>query len=444
MRSRILGSIVLLGAATGGYLVAGQPAPFPDEATLRAIAAQAEALEARLVETRRHLHMYPELSNREFQTSEFIAERLRDLGLDEVRTGIARTGVVGVLRGDRPGPVVAVRADMDALPVEETLDVPYKSRNPGVKHACGHDVHMTVALGTAEVLVQWKRAGRPLPGTVVFLFQPAEEGPPPGEEGGAPQMIREGALDRPRVQAILGLHASPFFPVGTVAYTEGPILASSDRFEVRILGKQTHGAYPHQGIDPIYVGSQVVVNLQSILSRQLDPREPAVVSVGVFQAGNRFNIIPGEARLEGTVRALHEETRRRIPALMEQVVRGITEAYGAKYEFRYEAMTPVTVNDASLVRALLPALQKLLGTDRVVRTEAQMGAEDFAFYAQRVPAFYFWLGVRAPDDPTVRMLHTPEFDVDERSIGVGVRVMTTLVLHYLHTAAGPTMGETEK
>ncbi len=427
----------LLGMSLGIAWSVG-PTSLPDEATLQAVVSKAQALETRLVETRRHLHMYPELSNREFETSKFIAERLRALGLDEVRTGVAKTGVVGVLRGSRPGPVVAVRADMDALPVEEAIDVPYKSRNPGVKHACGHDVHMTVALGTAEVLAQWKREGRPLPGTVVFLFQPAEEGPPPGEEGGASLVIREGVLDQLRIQAIFGLHAAPFLPVGTVAYTEGPILASADRFEVIVHGKQTHGAYPHQGIDPIYVGSQIVVNLQSILSRQLDPREPAVVSVGVFQAGNRFNIIPGDARLEGTVRTLREETRRRIPVLMEQIIRGITEAYGATYEFRYEAMTPVTVNDASLVRTLLPALQKLLGADRVIRAEAQMGAEDFGFYAQKIPGFYFWLGVRAPDDPTVRMLHTPEFDADERSIGVGVRAMTTLVLHYLQTAARPT------
>jgi len=431
-----MGMTLLLSLSLGMAWGAGPAAP-PDAAMIQAVHAKVQALEARLVETRRHLHMYPELSNREFETAQFIAERLRALGLDEVRTGVARTGVVGILRGNRPGPVVAVRADMDALPVEETLDVPYKSRRPGVKHACGHDVHMTVALGTAEVLVQWKREGRPLPGTVVFLFQPAEEGPPPGEEGGAALMIREGVLDQPKVQAILGLHAAPFLPVGTIAYTEGPILASADRFEVLIRGKQTHGAYPHQGIDPIYVGSQIVVNLQSILSRQLDPREPAVVSVGVFQAGNRFNIIPGEARLEGTVRTLREETRRRIPVLMEQIIRGITEAYGATYEFRYEAMTPVTVNATSLVQALLPVLQKLLGTEHVLRTEAQMGAEDFGFYAQKVPAFYFWLGVRNPDDPTIRMLHTPEFDADERSLAVGVRVMTNLVLYYLATAPRP-------
>ncbi len=399
------------------------------------ITRMANRMADQLVRIRRHLHMYPELSNREFRTAAYIAERLRAIGLDEVRTGIARTGVVGILRGNRPGPVIAVRADMDALPVEETIDVPYKSRHAGVKHACGHDAHMTVALGTAMVLTAWKRAGHPLPGTVVFIFQPAEEGPPPGEEGGASLMVREGVLDDPPVEAIFGLHVSPLLPVGTVGFARGPILAAASRFEIRIHGKQTHGAYPHLGVDPIYIGALIVTALQSIVSRSLDPREAAVVSVGIFQAGNRFNIIPEEARLVGTIRTLNDEVHRQVVERIRNIVDRITSAYGATYEFHTSLTIPVTRNDPDLVNAVLPAIQAALGSDRVQEVMPQMGAEDFAFYAQKIPGFYFWLGVWNPENPEIHMLHTPKFDIDERALPIGVRAMSSVVLHYLWTHA---------
>ncbi len=390
-----------------------------------------QSFASELVAIRRHLHMYPELSNRETKTAAYLAERLRAMGIDEVVTGVARTGVIGILKGTAPGPVVAVRADMDALPVDEVIDVPYKSRNPGVKHACGHDVHMTVALGTAMTLIRLRQSGVSIPGTVVFLFQPAEEGAPPGEEGGAALMVKEGVLEKYGIQAIFGLHSNPELVAGTVGYRAGPLLASSDRFEIIIEGKQTHGAYPHLGIDPIYLGSQVVVQLQGIVSRRLDPREPAVVTVGIFEAGRRFNIIPDRARLEGTVRTLNPELRKRMPALIEQVVKGVVETAGARYQFTYQPMAPVTVNDAHLVKRMVPSMKKELGDANVFEVEPVMGAEDFAYYAERIPGMYYWLGVRDPKDPVIRPLHSPEFDVDERSLPIGVRVMTRLVLDYL-------------
>ncbi len=261
-----------------------------------------------LVQIRRHLHMYPELSNREHKTANYIESQLRTWGFKEIYTGIAKTGVVAVLRG-KGKHVVAIRADMDALPVEEVIDVPYKSRNPGVKHACGHDLHMTTGLGTAWYFIDRMKKGWQPPGTIVFIFQPAEEGPPPGEEGGARLMVKEGVISRFGIETIFGMHSSPFLEVGNIGYSIGPALASADRFEIHIHGKQTHGAFPQGGIDPIFIGAQLVLQFQGLLGREVDARSPAVISVGRFEAGNRFNIIPGEAVLEGTVRTLDENTR---------------------------------------------------------------------------------------------------------------------------------------
>ena len=417
-----------------GLLVFGSWVPAAEPGTdLDAIIRQENAW---LVQTRRHLHRHPELSNREFATGKYLAEQLRAMGMDEVVTGIAGTGVLGILRGRSPRPVIAVRADMDALPVDEPAGIPFRSQNPGVMHACGHDVHMTVALGTARTLIRWRDRGGSWPGTVIFLFQPAEEGPPPGEKGGAEEVVREGVLKKYHIGAILGLHSSPFHPAGVIGYARGPLLASADRFEILVKGKQTHGAFPHQGIDPIYLGAQIVTMLQSIVSRRVDPRDPVVISVGVFEAGRRFNIIPAVARLEGTVRTLNPKTRKQVPVWMENLVRGVTEAHGAAYEFHYDWGPPVTVNDAALVDELLPAAVEALGQDRVQPVEPVMGAEDFAFYAREIPGFYFWLGVRPPDQIAITPLHTPEFTADERSLAVGVQVMTRMVLKYLNDHAG--------
>lgn len=385
------------------------------------------SIQDQLISLRRELHAHPELSNREIRTAKVVAQYLRELGL-EVATDVAKTGVVALLRGRKASPVVAVRADMDALPIHEATDLPYASKNAGVMHACGHDLHMTVALGAAHVLsVQSSR----LPGSVKFLFQPAEEGAPPGEDGGASLMVREGVLKNPAVSAIFGLHSWPQLPVGTIGLRAGPTLASSDRFEIVILGKKTHGAYPQSGVDAIVVAAQVVTALQTIPSRQIDTRDPVVLSVGIIEGGNRFNIIADRVRLVGTVRTLDPSIREEMPARIEQVVRGITQSAGARYLLDYQNNTPVTVNDVGLLEQMRPSFERMTGAIQIVQVRATMGAEDFAFYANEIPGLYFFLGVANREASIGSMLHTPNFMIDERAIALGVRVMTQLVSDYL-------------
>jgi amidohydrolase len=397
----------------------------------QAVATAAESMRAKLVERRRDLHMHPELSNREERTARVVAERLRALGL-EVKTGVARHGVVGILKGGRPGPVVAVRADMDALPIDETMDVPYKSQNPGVKHACGHDVHTTVGLGVAEVLAGMRDR---VPGTVQFIFQPAEEGAPTGEEGGARLMIKEGVLEAPRPAAIFGLHVMPDLKVGTVGYNVGPAMASADRFYITIRGKQVHGASPHLGVDAIVVASECVTALQTISSRRVDPLEPVVVSIGIFHGGNRFNIIADEVRLEGTVRTLNEEVRANIQRYMRETLAGVTSIYGATFDFKYEEATAVTYNDPKLVEETLPAMRRVVGDANVLAPPPRMAAEDFSYYQRVVPGFFYFLGVGNPDRGITAPLHTAAFDVDEESLVIGVKLMSNVVLDYLERHA---------
>ncbi|MER3427655.1 MAG: amidohydrolase [Pyrinomonas sp.] len=392
------------------------------------IAQAAESLRAKLIEQRRDFHMYPELSNREERTSRIVAERLKALGFDDVRTNVARHGVVGLLKGAKPGPVVAVRADMDALPIQETIDVPYKSRVPGVKHACGHDVHTTIALGVAEIL---SRMRDEISGSIKFIFQPAEEGPPPGEEGGAPLMIKEGVLDNPRPQAIFGLHVMPTIEVGKIGYNSGPAMASSDRFVVTIRGKKVHGAYPHEGVDAVVVAAECVMALQTIRSRRINTQEPLVLSVGIIQGGNRFNIIADEVKLEGTVRTLNEDVRRRVQQMMRETVAGITSAYGATFEMQYEEGAAVTYNDPELVEETLPTLRRIVGSQNVIAPLPQMGAEDFSYYQRVIPGFYYFLGVANRARGITAMVHTPEFDVDEEAITIGVKAMANVLLDYL-------------
>jgi len=396
------------------------------------IAAQAESMREKLVTQRRDFHMHPELSNREERTSRVVAERLRALGL-EVKTNVARHGVVAVLKGAKPGPVVAVRADMDALPIQETIDVPYKSQNAGVKHACGHDVHTTVGLGVAEVLSKMRDQ---ISGTVKFLFQPAEEGPPAGEEGGAPLMIKEGAFDSPRPQAIFGLHVVPTVDVGKIAYNSGPSMASADRFVINIRGKKVHGAYPHDGIDTIVVAAECVTALQSIRSRRIDTTEPLVLTIGSIQGGNRFNIITDEVRLEGTVRTLNEDVRKKVQQMMKDTLTGVTSAYGATYEMEYVEGAAVTYNDPKLVEETLTVMKRIVGNDNVFSPKPQMGAEDFSYYQKVIPGFFYFLGVGNKAKGITAMIHTPEFDVDEESLVVGVKVMTSVVLDYLDRHSG--------
>jgi len=405
---------------------------------------QAAALEAKLVAWRRDFHQNPELSNREVRTAQKIAEHLKALGL-EVRTGVARTGVVGLLRGGRPGPVVALRADMDALPVTEEVDVPFRStvraeyggQAVGVMHACGHDLHMAILMGAAEVLAGLRAE---LPGTVVFLFQPAEEGPPPGEKGGAPLMIEEGALDNPRVEAVFGLHVFPF-EVGSIHVRSGGIMAASDTWRLTVRGRQTHGAMPWAGIDPIVVASQIVLGMQTIVSRQTDlTKAPAVVTAGIVRGGVRFNIVPEEVTVEGTIRTFDPAMQDDIHDRMRRTATGIAASAGATAELTIERGNPVTFNDPELTARMAGSLRRVASAfepDARVTTTA----EDFAYYQKKVPGMFFFLGVapKGADPATIHPNHSPRFYADEGALVTGVRAMASLAVDYL-SGGGATAG----
>jgi amidohydrolase len=391
------------------------------------LAREAEALRAKLVEQRRDFHMHPELSNREERTARVVAERLRALGL-AVQTGVAHHGVVALLEGGRPGTVVAVRADMDALPIEETLDVPYKSRTPGVKHACGHDVHTTVQLGVAEVLSKMRGE---IPGTIKFIFQPAEEGPPAGEEGGAVLMIKEGVLDNPRPQAIFGLHSYAQIEAGQIGHHSGPAMASADKFVITVRGKKAHGAQPQLGVDAIVVAAECVSALQTIRSRRIDPLEPLVITIGTIQGGDRNNIIAEQVRMEGTMRTLSEGVRKRSQELMREILAQVTAAHGATFDLELLQPIPVTYNDHALVEETLPVMRRVVGEANLIALSPFMPAEDFSEFQQVVPGFYYFLGVANRERGITAGWHTAEYDVDEESLVVGVKVMSSVILDYL-------------
>ncbi len=405
----------------------------------RKIAAAAEALRDKLVAQRRDFHMHPELSNREERTARVVAERLRALGLTDIKTGVARHGVTALLKGGRPGPVVAVRADMDALPIQETRDVPYKSQTAGVMHACGHDVHTTVELGVAEVLAGMRAE---IPGTVKFIFQPAEEGPPAGEEGGARLMIKEGALENPRPAAIFGLHTLPALEAGQVGFHYGPAMASSDIFRITVKGKSSHGAQPQNGIDSVVVAAECVTAIQNIRSRRIDPLEPLVISVGSIHGGNRFNIIADEVKMEGTMRTLSEDVRKRAQTLMRETLQNITAAYGATFELTFEENASVTYNEPKLVEESLPSIRRVVGSENALAIKPFMPAEDFAYYQKVIPGFFYFLGVGDRERGLNSPWHTADYDVDEESLVVGVKVMATTLVDYLerHSAPAPTPG----
>jgi amidohydrolase len=401
------------------------------------IAAAAEAMRARLVETRRDLHAHPELSNREERTSRVVAERLRSLGLTDVKTGVGRHGVTALLVGGKPGPVVAVRADMDALPIQEVGDKPFKSQTPGVMHACGHDVHTTVELGVAELLSRMKGDVR---GTIKFIFQPAEEGAPAGEEGGAKLMIKEGALENPRPRAIFGLHTEPNLQAGQVGYHSGPAMASADTFYITIRGKSSHGAQPHVGIDSVVVAAQSVLALQNIRSRRIDPLEPLVITVGTIRGGDRFNVIAGEVKMTGTMRTFNDQVRERSIALMRETLQNVTAAYGATFELEMGDGNAVTYNEPALVDETLPTIRRVVGAGNALAIKPFMPAEDFSAYQKVVPGFYYFLGVGNRGRGITAGWHTPNFDVDEESLVVGVKVMSNVLLDYLERHAGEAKG----
>jgi amidohydrolase len=405
----------------------------PDTARLQKISQAAESLRAQLIAQRRDFHMHPELSNREERTARIVAERLRALGLEDVKTGVGKHGVTALLRGAKPGATVAVRADMDALPIQEVNDVPYKSQVAGVKHACGHDAHTTIELGVAEVLSKMRAE---ISGTVKFIFQPAEEGAPPGEEGGARLMIKEGAMENPRPSAIFGLHTLPSIEAGQIAYHSGPAMASSDRFLITIHGKSSHGAQPHAGVDAVVVAAECVTALQTIRSRRIDPQEPLVISVGKIEGGTRYNIIAGEVKMEGTMRALNEEVRQRAQALMRETLASITAAYGATFELKFDEGAAVTFNEPPLVEEMLPTMRRVVGDQNVLSIKPFMPAEDFSYFQKVSPGFYYFLGVGNRAKGITAGWHTPDFDIDEESLVVGVKVMSNVLLDYLERHAG--------
>lgn len=396
---------------------------------------RANELEEQVIEWRRYFHENPELSNREFNTAKKIAAHLESLGL-EVQTEIAHTGVVGILKGGKPGPVVALRADIDALPVIERTDVPFKStvmgeyqgNEVGVMHACGHDTHIAILMGVAQILTEMKDD---LKGTVKFIFQPAEEGAPKGEEGGAELMVKEGVLKNPDVDAIFGLHISDDTPVGEIEYRPKGIMASVNSFDIKVTGKQAHGSAPWGGIDPIVTSAQIINNIQTIVSRSMPlTRQAAVVTVGVINGGVRNNIIPEEVTMQGTIRALDEEMRQLIFKRLETVVQNTAESNGAVAELTINKGYPITYNHPDLTAQMLPTLVETAGEENVKLINAITGAEDFSFFQNEIPGLYFFIGGKAPDREASGH-HTPDFYIDESGLKLGVRAMANLVIDYM-------------
>jgi amidohydrolase len=407
------------------------------------ISEHADRVEAQVIQWRRHIHANPELGNREFETAKLVAAHLRKIGFDEVKEKVAYTGVVGVLKGAKPGPCVALRADMDALPVIEETDVPFKSvartqwngAEAGVMHACGHDTHVAILMGVAEILASMREH---LAGTVKFIFQPAEETPPAGEEGGAKLMIEQGCMDNPKVDAIFGLHITSKQHTNVIGYRSGPLMASSDQFRISVRGLQTHGAQPWSGIDPIVVGSQIVMGLQTIVSRRMNlTEEPSVVTVGSFHAGNRSNIIPDEAKMEGTIRAFHDGHREELHQCVHKVSSLIAESGGATADVHIHHGYPVTSNHAGLTEFAVPVLKRVAGDEAVVICPKTCGAEDFSYFQREVPGFFFFIGCTPKDKETktAPSNHSPRFYVDETGLKIGVKTMATLAVEWLSSNA---------
>ncbi|HEX3102356.1 MAG TPA: amidohydrolase [Pyrinomonadaceae bacterium] len=390
-----------------------------------------------VVEWRRFIHQHPELGNREFNTSKLIAEQLKKLGI-EVKTGVAKTGVVGILKGGQPGPVIGLRADMDGLPVTERGDLPFKStvtseyngQTVGVMHACGHDSHVAMLLGTATVLSGMKDK---IKGTVVFIFQPAEEGAPVGETGGAADMVKEGVMDNPKVDAVFGIHINAQTEIGKITFKSGAEMAASDWFSIKVKGKQSHGAYPWQGVDPIAVASQIYIGLQMIVSRQSElPKAPVIITVGKINGGVRENIIPEELTMAGTIRTLDSEMQKDVHEKIRRTATKIAESMGATAEVTIDTKTLVTYNTPALVKQMLPSLQKAAGEANVSETEWVTGGEDFSYFGTKAPAFFFFVGgmPKGKDPKTTASHHTPDFYIDDSRLDVGVKAFCNIVFDY--------------
>ena len=401
------------------------------------IDAQSKAIQNQLVQWRRHLHQHPELGNREFKTSAYIVEQLKDLGL-EVKTGVAKTGVVAILKGGKPGPVIGLRADMDALPVKERVNISYASTDSSmygntkvaVMHACGHDAHVAMLIGTAKVLSAMKKD---IAGTVKFIFQPAEEGAPEGEEGGASLMVKEGVMDNPKVDVVFGMHIESWIPAGDIQYKSGSFMASADLFTIKVKGKSSHGSQPWLGVDPISVSAQIIEGLQNIVSRQMDlTKAPAVITVGKINSGVRFNIIPEESNMEGTIRTLDSKMQVDIHERIRLTATKIAEASNATAEVNFYNKTLVTFNTPDLVEKMIPSLQTAAGKNNVRPMDWVTGAEDFSFYGTKAPAFFFYIGgmPRGNDAKNAPPHHTPNFMIDDSQLFVGVKTFCQLVFDY--------------
>lgn len=405
---------------------------------IETIDAAAARVESNVIAWRRDIHEHPELANRETRTAKLVADRLRELKID-VKENVAHTGVIGLLRGGKPGRVVALRADMDALPVVEQVELPFASRvrttynghDVGVMHACGHDAHVAILLGVAEVLAGIRGQ---IPGTVKFLFQPAEEGTPDGEDGGAELMVKEGALENPKVDAIFGLHVTSRFAIGELSYRPGGMMAAVDPFKIVVRGKQTHGAYPWLGVDPIVVAAQIILGLQTIPSRQVNSTvAPSVVTIGMIHGGVRNNIIPDEVELRGSMRSLDAAMREDILARIKRTAEDIAHSAGASAELIIAPGYPITYNDPALTEKMAPTLRRVAGAENTNVVNPVLGAEDFSFFQQHVPGIFFWIGTRPPDQTAedAPPNHSPLFYVDERGLGLGVRALAHLAVDYL-------------
>lgn len=402
---------------------------------------KADEIEEKVIEWRHYFHEHPELSNREFKTAEKIAGFLKDLGL-EVKTGIAHTGVVGILKGNKPGPVVALRADIDGLPVTERTPVPYASKvkttflgkDVGVMHACGHDTHIAMLMGAAQILTGLKEQ---INGTIVFIFQPAEEGAPPGEEGGAELMVKEGVLSDNKVEVIFGLHINSALEVGKIRYRPRGTLAAANRFVIKVYGKQTHGSSPWNGIDPITVSAQIIQGLQHIISRQTElTKEAAIISIGKISGGVRSNIIPEEVEMIGTIRTLDKGMQKKIHEDIHRVAVNIAESAGAKAEVNIEKGYPVTYNDPELTKKMLPTLFRTAGEEQVILSRPRTGAEDFSFFANEVPGLFLFVGGMPKGQNSFEAAphHTPDFFIDDSGLKLGVRTLCNLTLDYTNSA----------
>lgn len=421
----------------------GLLASIPFFSLANSVSEQASKIEPKVIEWRHHFHQYPELSNREFKTAEYIANYMNKLGFD-VQTGVAKTGVVAVLDSGKPGPVVGLRADMDALPVPEQNDLPWKSKLRGefngkdvpVMHACGHDTHMAMLMGAATILASMKPQ---LSGKVKFIFQPAEEGVPEGETGGAEEMVKEGVLKNPDVDVIFGLHINSRTDIGTVKYRHGGIMAAVDPFKVKIFGKQAHGAYPWLSVDPIVTSAQVIMGLQTIVSRELPlVADAAVVTIGSIHGGVRSNIIPSEVELVGTIRTLNDAAREHMYEAVPRKVNAIAASMGATAEITLplDYTYPVTFNDHTLMDQMLPTLERTAGRENVINTKAVTGAEDFSFFQKEVPGLYLFVGGKPAKTPAEQAPahHTPEFYVDDAGMKLGVELLTNLTMDYMQQA----------